>query len=304
MSASNNHKKPTLESQDENREHFSHFANCMPGESPTAKYLWMYPTFLCLPPEYVSEAHLLDFPRNAHQLLSSPSWRKVYESNRFFELVITGMANLVWLHFEVKGSLESYSGYDPLWNMAYALPYWTKVLHAIGFSPERLLAMPSDYSWPFPSIEESSLLIGTVVQIRKKQSGLASIIQIVKEHRCHEDFDNRRSRAKIDFHRSFNHSRSKIKIVPIPQDSDISDTLLYDPTDNLCDAIDFNKFRSNLSTRDRKLVDLLGEGYTRAEIAEKIGYATHSAVVKRIKRIGKMYSDYLDETEALKEWSG
>ena len=32
-------------------------------------------------------------------------------------------------------------------------------------------------------------------------------------------------------------------------------------------------------------------GYTTQEIADRIGYKTHSAVVKRIKKLGKMYQE-------------
>ena len=34
------------------------------------------------------------------------------------------------------------------------------------------------------------------------------------------------------------------------------------------------------------------EGYTNQEIADRLGYKTHSAVVKRIKKLGKMYQEY------------
>jgi hypothetical protein len=40
-----------------------------------------------------------------------------------------------------------------------------------------------------------------------------------------------------------------------------------------------------------------------AEIAEKAGYKTHSAVLKRINRIAEQYLDYIDENENLKSLS-
>ena len=47
--------------------------------------------------------------------------------------------------------------------------------------------------------------------------------------------------------------------------------------------------RFTLSPLDQKSIYLRGKGWTLEQIAEQVGFATHSAVLKRIRRIGKAY---------------
>ena len=44
--------------------------------------------------------------------------------------------------------------------------------------------------------------------------------------------------------------------------------------------------------KDKQILQMRAEGYTNQEIADRLGYKTHSAVVKRIKKLGKMYQEY------------
>ena len=47
-----------------------------------------------------------------------------------------------------------------------------------------------------------------------------------------------------------------------------------------------------LDEKDRRILELRMENYTYEEIAAEVGYKTHSAVVKRIKRIGETFQKY------------
>lgn len=48
-------------------------------------------------------------------------------------------------------------------------------------------------------------------------------------------------------------------------------------------------FYDTLSPLDQKIIYLRGKGWTLEQIAGQVGFATHSAVLKRIRRIGKAY---------------
>ena len=47
-----------------------------------------------------------------------------------------------------------------------------------------------------------------------------------------------------------------------------------------------------LTEKDRRILELRMKKYSYEKIAEIVGYKTHSAVSKRIKRIGAAYQKY------------
>ena len=55
--------------------------------------------------------------------------------------------------------------------------------------------------------------------------------------------------------------------------------------------VDVNKFLSKIKDKDKQILQMRAEGYTNQEIADRLGYKTHSAIVKRIKKLGKMYQE-------------
>ncbi len=50
-----------------------------------------------------------------------------------------------------------------------------------------------------------------------------------------------------------------------------------------------------LNDRDLTILRMRKDGYTLAEIAEKLGYKTHSAVLKRLRSMQERWSEYMDE---------
>ena len=56
-----------------------------------------------------------------------------------------------------------------------------------------------------------------------------------------------------------------------------------------------NRFKAALPERDRTILELRGEGYGYQEIADKLGYKTHSAVIKRMEAIKKRFVRYENE---------
>jgi hypothetical protein len=57
-----------------------------------------------------------------------------------------------------------------------------------------------------------------------------------------------------------------------------------------------NDFLATLDTRNRQIVVLLNSGITsRTEIAERLGYANHSAVSKRLTQIRQAAERYFDQ---------
>ena len=48
----------------------------------------------------------------------------------------------------------------------------------------------------------------------------------------------------------------------------------------------------DLDEKDKQILQMRQDGYTYKEIAERVGFKTHSAVGKRINKIGRMYENY------------
>ena len=68
---------------------------------------------------------------------------------------------------------------------------------------------------------------------------------------------------------------------------------------NSCDRKEYEDLREafleTLDSIEREIFYLREDGYTQAEIAEKLGYKTHSAVTKRLKTMRKKWDDLLHQ---------
>ena len=54
---------------------------------------------------------------------------------------------------------------------------------------------------------------------------------------------------------------------------------------------DIEQFLASLPERDRQIVEGRLNGETMEEIAQRVGYKTHSAVWKRFEKIGSIYKE-------------
>ena len=55
------------------------------------------------------------------------------------------------------------------------------------------------------------------------------------------------------------------------------------------------RFMGTLSEKDRQILYLRMQKRPFAEIARRLGFKTHSAVLKRVRKIGKAYERYMGE---------
>ena len=71
----------------------------------------------------------------------------------------------------------------------------------------------------------------------------------------------------------------------------------FDLEGDTASKVDLERFMETLSDTDRQILQLRLEKYTYQEIADKVGYATHSAVKKHIDKIKKDYQSYTNKNE-------
>ena len=246
--------------------------------------------FYLLPEEVVARTELTDFPREPHKVLDDPKWREVYESDYFQLVLCDTWAWLVWDYFEIRGGMEKYSGYDPFWIIAHAYTLWMQVFRTMNLSAELYFGNvdPGDMMAYLP-YEEAADIIRTMVGHFIANTNFRLWREVVKEHRAHEDYDSRRSSIKTDFHRQWYHTRAKTKVLDFAQVDEPS----YYPFEKIDSRLDVERFTKCLDYKNQRIVRLLLDGYTQVEIAKMIGFANHSGVCKRIKKIGELFLEYI-----------
>lgn len=136
---------------------------------------------------------------------------------------------------------------------------------------------------------------------------MKAVIDTTKEFRCFEDFDYRNSRQKIDHYRRWYHTR--VKNITVESLDEIkeryaenNDDMDWDVPDEHSDMertvlepMAVNDFLASLSETDRQILTMRMEGITLEKISETLGYKTHSAVHKRIRKIGLAYEKFSGE---------
>ena len=245
--------------------------------------------FYLLPEEIVARTELTEFPRDPYKALDDPKWREVYESD-YFQLALSDTwAWLVWEHLGIRGGMEKYSGYDPFWLMAHAYSLWMQVFSVMGMTAENYFNLEPGDVLRYLTREENDNLIYLMINYFMSNTNFRLWREAVQEHRAHEDYDSRKSSIKIDFHRKWYHTRAKVKVLEFIQAEEPS----YYPFEKIDSRLDVERFASHLDEKNQSIVKLLLAGYTQVEIAQRLGFANHSGVCKRIKKIGAEFLEYM-----------
>ncbi|MGL5514513.1 MAG: hypothetical protein ACRDBM_14940, partial [Sporomusa sp.] len=179
----------------------------------------------------------------------------------------------------------------------FSLPMWAALLAEQGINTDFLAAQPPGTEMPFLSMETAAHNCG---QIAKRfwahpELKMREVFEIVKGHRAHRDYSGMPSHVKMDFQRSYYHTRAETKVI---SDTDKDDEPIYAPYyQNEFAEVEtrlwFEGFLVELNEKDRQIARLLADEYTQKEIADILGYANHSGVCKRIRFIRKEFKKYV-----------
>ena len=157
----------------------------------------------------------------------------------------------------------------------------------------------------FVSETEIYELFGWIVPQAMEKHHMNEALAVTDEMRCFEDFDKRNSTQKIDFYRKWYHTRSKFRLYSLEgaqkdyarahngQQWDAPDDK-QDLERNSLSQVIVDSFMETLTEKDKEILRLRMEGVTLEEIAQQLGYKTHSAVLKRIRKIGQAYEAFAD----------
>lgn len=243
-------------------------------------------------------------PRNPRKLLQDRRAIEIIGSDLFKLVIIDAYAFMVWPFMGLGAKREIYSGYEPSWRYAHAASIWIKGMEDEGVIPKSQEILKSSNVYEdlgYISEEEISETFTWLVPKIMAKHNMNEI-----EYRCFEDFDYRKSRQKIDFYRKWYHTRAKISVESLDEIkekyAENTDGMEWDiPDDNVnvesmvLEPLAVSKFLDTLSETDRKILTMRMDDVTLEKIAEELGFKTHSAIHKRIRKIGLAYENFSGE---------
>ena len=202
--------------------------------------------------------------------------------------------------------MEEYSGYDPAWILAHGAPIWIDAMVKVANVPtfnDWFRNDPLDEELDYISLERISQIISSTVAYVMKAKRFDEMLKVVDEHRCFEDYDERFSFKRIDFFRDWYHMRTLHPTVSLDDYMEdyreSHDGLEWDIMDespsfeNEIDTKDLaDRFMATLSEKDRRILELRLEETSLEDIAKELGYANHTGVLKRIRKIGLAFEKY------------
>jgi len=277
------------------------------GEITPFRNAEFIPAYYFIPKSVLEKcgAELNSIPRIPYELLHS--WDAITVVFRL--LIIDAYAFMVWPFMGLGAKREIYSGYEPSWLFAHSPGYWVQALTELKIIPtaEDFLrnASPTE-QFGYVSEEEISDLFSWLVPKVMEQHNMKAAIDVAEEYRCFEDFDYRASRQKTDFYRKWYHTRTKhpqISLDAYKEDyAAAHDGQEWDMPDERTNVeldvtakVQVDDFLAMLSDKDKQILQMRMNGCTLEEIADKLGFQNHSGVLKRIRKIGKLYEKYSGE---------
>lgn len=272
-----------------------------PYDSPV-RYL---PLVYMLPLDLLSRFPTLRrLPRSMGALNASPEWAEVILSDAFLNEAMDAVASLAFPYFGFGGWKEHYTGFSPVWRLSYALPLWAKGVEQVrGWGVQALFALPPDFEIPFFDPEDVRGVMKQVVEQAIEEQGWGPVLEVVREMPCDEDFEKWDTNVRRDFLRKWYHTRSKrvqtVSLEGCMEDEGSSIHSLPAPEGDFTERVeaeDFcQRFKATLSEKDMAILELRVEGYTYEEIADRLGYKTHSGVIKRMEAVKKQFIQYEEE---------
>lgn len=294
-------------SQKEINDKINYFKNLKePVEIKNREFL---PLFYLIPKEvFCGELEVFSkVSRNPIKAVSDCESLGIIETHYFSGLVLKYYAYYIWIILNQGNNIEAYSLDDPVYKLVHDIVFWKEMLEEEGliWKPDDLLdfalAYP-DYEMPYKSREEIETILLRIVKKANIKYGLLKMIEAIDENRCFEDFEEIRSRQKIDFWRSWYHTRTQHPMTsledylenPTNYGSPSRNSPKYDSKmeEKIVEKVAIDEFMATLPDKDKQILKLRMKDHTMSEIASMLGYANHSGVKKRIDKIGKTYQKF------------
>ena len=141
-------------------------------------------------------------------------------------------------------------------------------------------------------------LIETVMQGQQ----VPAIFGISRKVPQHEDFTEKLSQDKINFYNKWTHAKTKLGapllFSELPEDeaTNIEGAKMFfanNPEEERRYIFLRDEFAKTLNNTDKEIYYLSEKGLTQKEIADRLGYKTHSAISKRMKIMNKDFKKFI-----------
>lgn len=227
----------------------------------------------------------------------------------------------VWGLLGIRGVPSAFSAEEPIRVLTHNLDFWLPYVDMVAQRRIRMLGrvpfdddkQRSDHERtkskmpPGVSLErplhggyvwcgegEAAEVTREMIEVADTSGNLQAILDAVRSHRVEEDFSERWSYEREDFERKLYCKRNKIQVHFV----EIHDTIpVHGPLSEVHEDLLWEDFFSLLNWKDRQVVVCLRNGITKVgEIATELGYANHSPVSKRLKKIREKASRFFDLT--------
>ena len=141
-------------------------------------------------------------------------------------------------------------------------------------------------------------LIETVMQGQQ----VSEIFGISKKIPQHEDFSEQLNQDKINFYNKWTHCKTKLGaplfFSELSEDEStniegVKNFFANDPAEEQRYIFLRDEFAKTLNSTDKEIYYLSEKGLTQKEIADRLGYKTHSAVSKRMKIMNKDFKKFI-----------
>ena len=282
--------------------------NGKPVEYINSQYI---PAFLFLPVEIMAcePEEFRTIPRNIQQLMRDPKTIARVESKVFLLGIILGYSLLVWPAMGQKCTPESYGPNEPATLLSRTPSCWVPMLEDAGIILDAWEWLQRyryvDAVVGFSRLDDIMPMIEALVPQTMAKYHMTETIRVAREIPCHEDFGHKKSTQKLDFCRKWNHSRSETSMLSLEAMQEEADSaekkLQWEPSslEPAVEVIAVNRvvgkqFLGMIDETDARILYLRHLGYTLTEVAEKLGFKTHSAVQKRIQKLGRRYEQFTD----------
>ena len=177
------------------------------------------------------------------------------------------------------------------------------VLKLLEEHPERAAEILSQFDLDNPDMDrKADDLLHSAVETLMQVTDYKTMAEVVQAEPANEDFNHRRSqnfRAQ-DFDRKWNHTRAKMEVASldelqdaVSEDEGSAALQIPDPQVDVeaeaSTSVMQKNFWSSISEEDRRLLQMRMQGLTQKEIAQRLGYQTHSAVAKRLQKLKTLF---------------
>lgn len=237
------------------------------------------------------------------------------------ERLSRAFALYIWPLINSGSKLNAFSSSDPIKLLAHNSDYWLPYINCVienrlrefprveyeSIEQKELIESirskaPDDISINRPlkgghiwlGEDDAWTVAKEIIETADAKGNLRGIIHAIKSNRVEEDFSDRWSFEREDFERKLYNKRAKIKVKFV----ELTDTIpVQGPESEIHDNILWEDFLALLDTKEKQIVILLRNGYTKhGEISQILGYANHSPISKALKGIRRKLEKYIENS--------